>query len=109
MHFSFHAVVPAPNTIFKHIKKVPPGHYMVIDQERKISTVKYWNLESPKRNDIITNENEAKELIESALINSIDKRLEASDIDVGVLLSGGLDSSLIVALAKKEIFKSQNI
>ena len=102
MHFSFHAVVPAPNTIFKHIKKVPPGHYMVIDQERKISTVKYWNLESPKRNDIITNENEAKELIESALINSIDKRLEASDIDVGVLLSGGLDSSLIVALAKKK-------
>ena len=102
LHFSLHAVVPAPDTIFKNIKKVPPGHYLIIDQEKNLSTFNYWNLESPKSRDIIGDEYEATEKIESLLKASIEKRLEASDIDVGVLLSGGLDSSIIVGLAKEK-------
>ena len=99
MHFSLHSVVPAPNTIFKNIKKVPPGHYLVIGPNQKILTNVYWKLDSSSQSELITDENEAKEQIKNLLLNAIQKRISASDIDVGVLLSGGLDSSLIVALA----------
>jgi asparagine synthase (glutamine-hydrolysing) len=46
MHFSLHAVVPAPDTIFKNIKKVPPGYYVIIDEDKKITMRKYWKLET---------------------------------------------------------------
>jgi asparagine synthase (glutamine-hydrolysing) len=100
MHFTLHAVVPAPNTIFKNIKKVPPGHYLTIDENKKILFKKYWSLDNLNKNNYITDEKEALYLTKKTLKESIDKRLSASDTDVGVLLSGGLDSSLIVALAK---------
>ena len=100
MHFTLHAVVPAPNTIFKNIKKVPPGHYLTIDENKKILFKKYWSLDNLTKNNYITDEKEALYLTKKTLKESIDKRLSASDTDVGVLLSGGLDSSLIVALAK---------
>ncbi len=105
MHFSLHAVVPAPNTIFENIKKVPPGHYLIINEDKKVIIKKYWELESIKHNNIIKDENEAIDLIRDLLLKSIEKRLSASDIDVGILLSGGLDSSLIVALAKDKFPK----
>ena len=104
MHFSLHAVVPAPNTIFENIKKVPPGHYLIINEEKKVILEKYWELDS-KDNNLIEDENEAISLIKNLLSKSVEKRLSASDIDVGVLLSGGLDSSLIVALAKDKFPK----
>jgi asparagine synthase (glutamine-hydrolysing) len=100
MHFTLHAVVPAPNTIFKNIKKVPPGHYLTIDENKKILFKKYWSLDNLNKNNYITDEKEALYFTKKTLKESIDKRLSASDTDVGVLLSGGLDSSLIVALAK---------
>ena len=99
MHFSLHSVVPAPNTIFKNIKKVPPGHYLVISPDQEILTKAYWKLDSSSQSQLITDENEAKEQIKNLLIKAVEKRISASDIDVGILLSGGLDSSLIVALA----------
>ncbi len=100
MHFTLHAVVPAPNTIFKNIKKVPPGHYLTIDENKKILFKKYWSFDNLNKNNYITDEKEALYLTKKTLKESIDKRLSASDTDVGVLVSGGLDSSLIVALAK---------
>ena len=101
MHFSLHSVVPAPNTIFKNIKKVPPGHFLVIGKKNKIVVKEYWNLNRVKNTNYIIDEKEALDLTRESLIYSINQRLSASDIDVGVLLSGGLDSSLIVALAKE--------
>ena len=105
MHFSLHAVVPAPNTIFKNIKKVPPGHYLIMNKDKKLSINQYWNLDSLNESDYITDEEEAINMTKDILINSVEKRLSASDTDVGVLLSGGLDSSLIVALAKDKFPK----
>ena len=104
LHFSLHSVVPAPNTIFKNIKKVPPGHYLVIDKNNKLKVNAYWNLDNCSHQDLITNENTAVEIINEKLIKAIRKRLYAADTDVGVLLSGGLDSSLIVALANYDGF-----
>ena len=105
MHFSLHAVVPAPNTIFKNIKKVPPGHYLIMNKDKKLSINQYWNLDSLNESDYIVDEEEAINMTKDILINSVEKRLSASDTDVGVLLSGGLDSSLIVALAKDKFPK----
>jgi asparagine synthase (glutamine-hydrolysing) len=105
MHFSLHAVVPAPDTIFENIKKVPPGHYLIINEDKKVIIETYWKPESINQNNIIKDENEAVDLIRDILLKSVEKRLSASDIDVGILLSGGLDSSLIVALAKDKFPK----
>ena len=105
MHFSLHAVVPAPNTIFKNIKKVPPGHYLIMNKDKKLSINQYWTLDSLNESDYIVDEEEAINMTKDILINSVEKRLSASDTDVGVLLSGGLDSSLIVALAKDKFPK----
>ena len=77
-------------TMFKHIKKLEPGHFMVYDG-KNIKIESYWSLPSfePK---IQPKEQEVDKLIES----SIKKRLMA-DVPIGVFLSGGLDSSTIVA------------
>ncbi len=105
MHFSLHSVVPAPDTLFENIKKLSPGYFLIIDKSNKLQVSRFWKLESFDKGSYIKNENEAKELIKNLLINSIEKRLSASDTDIGVLLSGGLDSSLIVALAKNNFSK----
>ena len=98
--FTLHSVVPAPNTIFKNIYKLEPGHSMTISSKGQISKKQYYSL-----NDIALNkkiqENEILEESERLLIKSIGKRFYTADVDVGVLLSGGLDSSLIVAMAAR--------
>ena len=94
--FTLHAVVPAPRTILQGIRKLPPAHYMWIDQQGQIETCCYWHL-SGRRTDT-RSEQEWTDEIRSALQLAVDRRLEIADVPVGVLLSGGLDSSLLVAL-----------
>ena len=105
LHFSLHSVVPAPKTIFKNINKIKPGHYMVLGDNNKLVIEQYWKLNILEQDQYISDEIEAKNLIKDSLVEAIEKRIDASDIDVGVLLSGGLDSSLIVALAIKKFPK----
>ena len=62
MHFSLHAVVPAPNTIFKNIKKVPPRSFFSYCKDNKIVTKQYWHLKSVEDNNYIINEKEALDL-----------------------------------------------
>ncbi len=87
---------PAPFTLYERIKKLVPGHYMEIDSARRIRIVKYY--------DINKNLNNFNESLESAiskgehlLRESIDL-MRFSDVPQGVLLSGGIDSSTIVAI-----------
>ena len=98
--FTLHSVIPSPNTILENIKKLEPGHSMIVDFKGNIKKEKYYSFESLKINYEIS-EGEALEEIERLLVESIKKRLLTSDVPVGVLLSGGLDSSLIVAIAAK--------
>ena len=102
LHFSFHASIPAPNTIFKNIRKLSPGSYMVVEKGKPISIKKYWELKNLEKQSQIHDADDAKALIEEMLFKSIEKRIDAADTDVGVLLSGGLDSSLIVGLTKNK-------
>ena len=101
--FTLHGVVPAPHTIIKGIHKLEPGHWMVVDPDGQMYKKQYWHLEArrPKTGERwadLKTEADWIEAIHQELKSAVHKRLTASDVPVGVLLSGGLDSSLIVAL-----------
>ena len=97
---SMHGVVPAPNTIINGIQKLKPGTYVTIDSERNIQENTYWrpNAKRPVGN---VSDEEYIERTHELLTAAVTKRMNASDVPIGVLLSGGLDSSLIVALLKE--------
>jgi asparagine synthase (glutamine-hydrolysing) len=95
--FSLHAVVPAPRTILKGIRKVRPAHYMVFSADGRVEEKRYWSL-SAKRPHKAMDESDWIEAIHDSLKKSVERRLKIADVPVGVLLSGGIDSSLLVAL-----------
>ena len=95
--FSLHAVVPAPRTILKGIRKVKPAHYMVFRQDGSVEEKRYWKLNA-KRPDKTMSEQDWVEAIRAALKKSVERRVKIADVPVGVLLSGGIDSSLLVGL-----------
>ncbi|MDX9766578.1 MAG: N-acetylglutaminylglutamine amidotransferase [Ectothiorhodospiraceae bacterium] len=96
-HFTLHAVVPAPHTILRGVRKLPPGHTLTIEADGRERLNRYWTLNA-QRPAAPRSEAEWQEAILEALRRSVDRRLRISDVPVGVLLSGGLDSSLLVAL-----------
>jgi len=95
--FSLHAVVPAPRTILKGIRKVRPAHYLVFSDDGNVEEKRYWKL-TAKRPAEAMEEEEWIRAIHDALRRSVERRLRIADVPVGVLLSGGIDSSLLVAL-----------
>ena len=98
-YLSFQSVYP-PETVFKNISHVLPGHYGVYS-DGNYEEVSYVNTNFGKRCDI--SYEEAVEYTESFLRNSVEACTE--DGDVGILLSGGLDSSLVAAMAPKGVIK----
>ncbi len=95
--FTLHAVVPAPRTILKGVRKVVPGTSLTLRLNGEIKERCYWQLQA-QRPALAKTEQEWEEEIHAALLSAVKKRKEISDVPVGVLLSGGLDSSLLVAL-----------
>ncbi|MDF1529263.1 MAG: N-acetylglutaminylglutamine amidotransferase [Sedimenticola sp.] len=95
--FTLHAVVPAPRTVLNGVRKLAPGHCMLIDQDGRVTERRYWQLQA-SRPASPRSDGEWLEAIHDTLRQAVQKRNEISDVPVGVLLSGGLDSSLLVAL-----------
>src|SRR5690606_31602363 len=96
-YMSFHSVVPAPLTILQGIHKLPPATRMTIESDGRRRAERYWS-PSFKRNGKAKAECAAlKEQLIEALGRAVRRRMIA-DVPVGVLLSGGVDSSLVVAL-----------
>lgn len=91
--------VPAPNTIYEDVYKLKAAHYIYFDIDaNKVIQKRYWQpYQNIKINKDIT-EREAQIKFKDILTNAINIRLKA-DVNSGVLLSGGVDSSTIVALA----------
>ena len=102
--YTLHAVVPAPYTIFKGIHKLKPAHYLWVDLQGKIEEFQYWSLDAENKHSDWADA-DWRDAIEDKLRTAVRRRLLAADVPVGVLLSGGLDSSLIVALAHEEGIK----
>jgi asparagine synthase (glutamine-hydrolysing) len=91
--------VPSPKTIFRSIKKLPAGHFLIRD--RRITKVQqYWDIEFQPC--LHFSENELCNLILEKLEESVRLRL-ISDVPLGAFLSGGIDSSMVVAMMAKLI------
>ena len=90
--------IPAPDTIFTHVKKLMPGHYLKISY-KKLESHCYYTIPTNTSSEPLPYP-EAKEKLKTLLEDSVQRRLVA-DVPLGAFLSGGLDSSVITALASK--------
>ena len=97
-YLSFHAVVPAPYTLLKGVRKLAPGTLMVVHPDGRREEKTFWAMQAVR-----SAEDEARsfddwcDLLLEQLRAAVKRRLVA-DVPVGALLSGGVDSSLIVGL-----------
>lgn len=99
-HYLTYMVTPAPMTLYKEVYKLPAGYYAKVDNKRNISFKQWYNPLMP--DTLFTaqdykNEATCIKNIRKILQNSVQKQL-MSDVPLGAFLSGGIDSSLIVAL-----------
>ncbi|MBS1957053.1 MAG: asparagine synthase (glutamine-hydrolyzing) [Cyanobacteria bacterium SZAS-4] len=92
--------VPAPNSIFKGINKLMPGHFMLVEHG-EVKIAPYWQ---PEISVTTLSEGDAKDKLVTLLDESIKRRL-ISDVPLGIFLSGGIDSSTIAALASRHSSK----
>jgi len=95
--FTLHAVVPAPMTVIKGIRKLEPAHSLLIKANGEEKLECYWSLDATRPTEERSDE-EWVEAIHESLRVAVKRRNDVSDVPVGVLLSGGLDSSLLVGL-----------
>ena len=103
-HLFSRGYVPRDQSIFTGIKKLKPGHTLTFNLKNRSAIIKeYWNIESKIINQKKTKSHSEKYLIEKLeelMCKSIDGQLKA-DVPVSILLSGGIDSSLIASLASR--------
>ncbi len=103
--------IPAPKSIFKDIYKLPPAHYLIIDDKNKKNIPKcYWDISKNKNertNFDFQNTSEITEELLNKTRESVLKRM-ISDVPIGSFLSGGLDSTLITAIMQEQSIKPVN-
>ena len=101
-YMSFHAVVPAPYTMLKGVRKLPPATIRTIEADGRSRDHRFWNLrfETSSEEAELSYEDWQDRTL-AVLRKAVERRLVA-DVPVGVLLSGGLDSSLIVGLLAEQ-------
>jgi asparagine synthase (glutamine-hydrolysing) len=95
-----HGWIPAPGTLYKNVRKLPPGHRLTIDNRGRVAVERYWRpapAANPPRDAA-----EAAERLTALLRDAVRLQLQ-SDVPLGVLLSGGIDSGMIAALAAREL------
>jgi asparagine synthase (glutamine-hydrolysing) len=97
-YMTFHSVVPAPYTILKGVRKLPPATTLTLEPDGRRCQRVYWEPRFEERvKDTNFSFEDWQEQVLEALWLAVKRRLVA-DVPVGVLLSGGLDSSLVVGL-----------
>jgi asparagine synthase (glutamine-hydrolysing) len=103
-------VISSPRSMFRQVRKLPPAHFLTFDRDRGLAVERYWDLSyEPK---LRGTDEELLEELERRLVEAIRLHL-VSDVPVGAFMSGGLDSTLIVAMLMKhglaESFKTFSI
>ncbi len=93
-HYLTYQYIPSPLTIFKEIKKLPPAHILICE-DGEISLKNYWSLDFRKK-EIFKDESGYSERFMEIFNEAVKMRL-ISDVPLGAFLSGGLDSSSVVA------------
>ncbi len=95
--FLTYGVIPAPRTIYQKAKKLQPAHYLVF-HNRHLAVQRYWQIDPDRRSPL--SDGDCLEALEELLTDSVRIRL-ISDVPLGAFLSGGIDSSTIVAVMSK--------
>ena len=90
--------IPAPQTIFQGVKKFLPAHWLLLNSEGREIVEPYWHVDCTKKNKLSALE--AKEHLKLLMLDSV-KKMSVCDVPIGLLLSGGVDSSLILALSNE--------
>ncbi|MCW2685859.1 MAG: asparagine synthase, glutamine-hydrolyzing [Mycobacterium sp.] len=101
-YMSFHSVVPAPRTMYEGVRKLPPATVRVVQPDGSHADTVYWSpsfLRDPARASWSARDWE--DAVMNALRTAVERRMVA-DVPVGVLLSGGIDSSIVVALLAEQ-------
>ncbi len=97
-YLSFHAVVPAPHTLIQGVRKLAPGTLMRVEPDGRRTESTFWSLKYGRSaEDESRSFDDWRDMLLDALRAAVRRRLVA-DVPVGALLSGGVDSSLIVGL-----------
>jgi asparagine synthase (glutamine-hydrolysing) len=91
--------IPHPNTIFRGIRKLPPGHYAIF-QDGQLEVKPYWQVDFATEEP--WTEAAASQHLEELLYDAVKLRLR-SDVPLGAFLSGGIDSSITCALAQEAL------
>ncbi|WP_105213407.1 asparagine synthase (glutamine-hydrolyzing) [Pseudoalteromonas sp. T1lg22] len=102
--------IPAPLSIYNEIKKIEPGCFVKLRGHSLSKSISYWKVESviaESRQDLVTDEKEAVNLLDEALKKAVKLRM-AADVPLGAFLSGGVDSSTVVALMQSQSDKPIN-
>ncbi len=95
--------VPEPQSIWQNVKQLPAANYFTYNlKSDKLKITEYWTLDYGWKNKFTGSYEEAKEALELIIADAVKIRMNA-DVPLGVFLSGGIDSSLVAALATKEI------
>jgi asparagine synthase (glutamine-hydrolysing) len=90
--------IPSPHTIYTHVRKLPPAHFLLWEEGRS-SITRYWDpvafvgVEAKRDTNAVA-------ALESRLLTAVSQRM-ISDVPLGAFLSGGIDSSLVVALMQE--------
>ncbi|MCB2155846.1 asparagine synthase (glutamine-hydrolyzing) [bacterium] len=93
--------VPDPATIFRSVRKLEPGHWLQVDANGTASSQRYWKLDYADAPESLS-EKEWEERTEAAIDEAVRVRLE-SEVPLGIHLSGGIDSSAVVAFARRHV------
>ena len=93
--------VPGPETIWKGIRKLPPAHFLEFSGSHEPVETRYWKSDAyfAEHADNRLDEKQRDSEFADLFLDAVKLRLEASDVPVGVMLSGGLDSSSVAAAA----------
>jgi asparagine synthase (glutamine-hydrolysing) len=98
-NFLYLGYIPEEDTIYEDCYKLQPGQYAVL-QKGVLDIFSYWALEDEIDPAVLSNEKEARKTLKSLLESSVEYCL-ISDVPLGIFLSGGVDSSLVAAIARK--------
>lgn len=97
-YMSFHSVVPAPRTILSGVRKLPPATLRIYEPDGRTKDEIYWSVSYERTAaDVSRTFDDWREVVHGSLRTAVKRRMVA-DVPVGVLLSGGVDSSVVVAL-----------
>jgi asparagine synthase (glutamine-hydrolysing) len=99
-YMTFHSVVPPPRTILRGVRKLPPATVRVITADGRSTDTRYWTPTFTRTASELSPA-DWQDALMAKLRVAVERRM-VSDVPVGVLLSGGLDSSLIVALLAEQ-------